>query len=239
MPAAEVCLTPSEHQTALRYVERFFVSKNRLCEMSGVTEPELDRLVADKAVPGVIYAWNADGHWWSALGRFLGHYEGTPPDAWSSVYTPAAAAWIRPHAIGQDTPYGVEAFEVEFNALLDRVSGASAAYPECFVQDLAKARVARTETARREWRAWMEGAYGVCLRTFSAETCIRKEALSVEGRLMLESGTVDRGRLLSIISELELYLLPFAPWERAGGTPGKVIDQGLSLLQGGVIRPYD
>ncbi len=80
-----------------------------------------------------------------------------------------------------------------------------------------------------------------CLRRFSGESCVGKEALRARIRLHMDDVPgyrLDDNALFDLVERLESLVLPFAPWQRESGTPGRAIDAPLAMLGLGVELPY-
>src|SRR5690606_3889869 len=96
--------------------------------------------------------------------------------------------------------------------------------------------------ARAEWRDWIDGGYGVCLRHADArhaiiKTCRRAAVLVITdtGR-RTELAADQRDALLSALEDLESVMLPFAPHQRPHGTPGLWLDAMLARYGMGRTR---
>ncbi|GJL94652.1 MAG: hypothetical protein DHS20C05_10570 [Hyphococcus sp.] len=230
-----------------RYMALHFVDCEALVRRTGASKETIDELLKVGAAPGVIYVQSNDGSWWSALGAYVGREEKIPPATGLSWYNPAAVWWLRRALLSVKSGQSVvEAsannkahFMKGFMTAIGSVEYASLAYPNCFDDAEVLADNART-TCDAEWDAWVKGAYGVCMRRFSAEGCIEKEALRARIVLALENEDhkLADDVLLSMAERLEALVLPFAPWERPGGTPGKAIDEPLARLGLGAEEPY-
>ena len=171
------------------------------------------------------------------------------PTAAQHWYAPGATWWLRRAvlrirtgaAAEQAAQHNREAFAIEFIALLGETEGAQLAYPACFGPNGRKVEEAAQTVADSERADWINGAYGVCLRDFSARTCIRKSSLAA----MLKAHLAGRlreplsdDRVVAATQELSSAMTPFAPWERASGTPGKTVDIVLRRLNLGADYPY-
>ena len=82
-------------------------------------------------------------------------------------------------------------FVDRFAHLLSAAPGAEEAFPDCWPHGRLDPRRAHL-AARQEWATWLQGAYGVCLRVFTADSCIRKETLAAFGKL-IAVGEFDAG----------------------------------------------
>lgn len=220
-----------------------------LAEMVGASEEETRALIDAGCAPGVIYSHTSDLEWWSALAAYIGKAPALPPSDGENFYSPAAA-WglrraqlhLRQGATPKDsTQLEAEKFHRDFAQTIVHVEGASLAYPNCFTNGKPQTDQI-TATAASEWQAWIKGAYGVCLRFFSGDTCIRKEALGARIKSHFEKDPEDRRlsdmEIIDLCQELASLVLPFAPWERPNGTPGIAIDNPLSALNLGREIPY-
>ena len=227
----------ADHDTRL-YVERWFWTLDDLAEAVGVTPARVEQLIAAHCAPGPVYAFGDDG-WWSALGA-----EGAPP-AGEHWYSPGAAWGLRQAELaarGGISPTEAaillrDRFAEAFVLALDRQRHARGAFAACFSGDAVDPEAARA-AAYDEWASWIQGGYGVCLRIFTAETCVAKESLGTWLKAAIAQPGHDAVALLTDAEALAALLLPFAPWQRATGTPGRTIDRLLSEQRLGDDRPY-
>jgi hypothetical protein len=221
-----------------RYVERWFWTLDNLAEAVGVAPARIKQLIAAKCAPGPIYARGGDG-WWSALGA-----DGAAPagEHWYSL----GAAWgLRQAELatrGGSSPAEAAAmlrdrFADRFAVALGHQRYARLVFASCFSGDTIDPDAARV-AARDEWASWIQGGYGVCLRVFTAETCVAKESLGAWLKAALAEPDCDAAALLADAEILAGLLLPFAPWQRASGTPGRTIDRLLREQHLGDDRPY-
>jgi hypothetical protein len=223
---------------ARRYVERWFWALDDLAEAVGVTPQRIEQLIAAECTPGPIYAKGPDG-WWSALGA-----DGAMP-AGEQWFSPGAAWGLRQAELATrsgSSPAEAAAmlrdsFADRFAMALGHQRYAHLAFASCFSDDAIDPDAART-AARDEWASWIQGGYGVCLRVFTAETCVAKESLGAWLKAALAQPDYDLAALLADAEALAGLLLPFAPWQRASGTPGRTIDRLLREQCLGNDRPY-
>ncbi len=231
----------------LRYMAQHFVAFEAIIRRSGADKSTVERLIAAGAAPGVIYARSEDGQWWGALGAFMGR-EAPTPIAGRHWYSPAIVWWIRRALLKmadgrspqQAARNNKERFLSEFVSLLRHIEDAALAYPTCFDGDGVIDSQAHI-IGEQEWQSWAQGAYAVCLRRFSARSCIEKEALRERIVAVCEDKpglSLNDEDLLDKVEQLEALILPFAPWERPNGTPGKAIDAPLARLKLGMEEPY-
>ena len=227
-------------ETARRYVERWFWTLEALAGSVGSTPDEVATLIVAGCAPGPIYVHQADGTWWSALGA-------TPPPPPGEAWYAPGAAWGLRRAIlarrGGATPNEAAAanrarFVRDFVVEIGRVEDAARAFPRCFADGRIDADAAAV-VAAEEWASWIAGGYGVCLRVFTAATCIAKESLGAAMKAALAEGDGDPADLLDQAEALAGLVLPFAPWQRPVGTPGRTIDRVLDEQGLGRERPYD
>jgi hypothetical protein len=225
---------------ARHYVERWFWTLDALADSVGATPDEVAALIAAGCAPGPIYVLAGDGDYWSALGGTM------PPPRGEAWYAPGAAWGLRRAILSQRsgaTPVQAAAancarFVRDFVTEVGRVDGADRAFPRCF----AGGRVdegAAAIVAAEEWGSWIAGGYGVCLRVFTAATCIAKESLGAAMKAALAEGDGDAADLLDQAEALAGLILPFAPWQRPVGTPGHTIDRLLGEQGLGRERSYD
>lgn len=223
---------------ARRYVERWFWTLDDLAEAVGVVPARVEHLIAARCAPGPIYARGAEG-WWSALGS-----DGAAP-AGEHWYSPGAAWGLRQAELatsGGRSPAEAAAmlrdrFVDRFVVALRHQRYARLAFPACFSGDAIDPDAAR-DAAQDEWASWIQGGYGVCLRVFTAETCVAKESLGAWLKAAIAEPDYDGAALLADAEALAGLLLPFAPWQRATGTPGRTIDRLLREQRLGDDRPY-
>ncbi|MEO5866858.1 MAG: DUF6058 family natural product biosynthesis protein [Sphingomonas sp.] len=228
------------------YVRRWFLPFVPFCARIGGPPHTVRQLIAAGALPGAIYAGQRDsGHgWWSALG---GDPDILPHDA-EQWFAPAAVWWGRRALLcmlnGGSIDTAVRANQTHFVAdFVDALRAeplAPGAFPDAFPGGVFDTDAA-TRCALTEWSDWTKGGYAVCLARFSGESCVRKEALARRLRRHFEGEpgfALSRHTLFDLVERLEAMLLPFAPWQRATCTPGRVIDPALAALNLGNERPY-
>lgn len=221
-----------------RYVERWFWTLEALADAVGITSDQALELIDAGCAPGPIYMLGGQG-WWSALGD-------DPMPAGEAWYAPGATWWLRRAVRACRTGASpVEAAEIAregfvtaFTAALGRIPDAAMAFPDCFVAGMIDPDAARV-AACQEWQSWIDGGYGVCLRVFTPDSCIAKESLGAAMKAALASGSYDTAVLLDQAEALAGLILPFAPWQRPVGTPGRTIDRLLAEQKLGRERPYD
>jgi hypothetical protein len=234
--------TQELERAACAYVARWFWPLEQLSAAVGLGQDDVARLIAAGCAPGPVYARSAEG-WWSALAAARGDAPSQPPREAACWYSPSAAWHLRRALLhmrrGADPHAAAEAnrrhFVAGFVDLAPSVSHARLAFPGCWEGERFLPDAAR-QAAEREWGFWLNGAYGVCLRVFNADTCVRKEALAAKLRGGLANG--EAHELLDDAQALAALLLPFAPWERDSGTPG-LIDRLLSAKGLGRELPYE
>lgn len=214
------------------YVERYFVSLDELAALGGTDTSALTDLIAARAIPGPIYSLWPNGAFWSMIGGSHGDTPRGEPTHW---YAPAAAWWIR-RARNLSPTAAATAFEArfvaDFVARLAAEPQGSLGYPAVYASGQFVSDAAAI-AGRSEWRDWINGGYGVCLRHADAhhaivKTCRRASVLSMTdaGRATaLAADAIDH--LLTVLEELDAVMLPFAPHQRPHGTPGLWLDATL------------
>ncbi|WEK02436.1 MAG: DUF6058 family natural product biosynthesis protein [Candidatus Sphingomonas phytovorans] len=228
--------------TNLAYIQCWFLTPDLFCRQIGAAPDLVERLVAAGAMPGPIYAEH-DGVWWSALEAT----ERPPPGRlW---YAPAAMWWGRRALLGLKRGLSVEEATIRNRAhFIATFVEALAAEPLgilAFPGAFAKASVdpeGATRCAEAEWASWTDGGYAVCLRRFSGESCVRKESLARRIRHHMEQVPgyrLDDDALFDLVERLENLMLPFAPWQRRTGSPGRAVDAPLAAMGLGAEMPYD
>lgn len=225
------------HAAALRYTAVFFLSKDAMIEALDITATLFEDLLKAGCAPGAIYAYHPELGWWSALAAYRQTATQQPPHGARCWYSPASLWWLRRaillkragHSLGGVVRMMQDMFETDFVAELQRIPNARLAYLDCFAQDGGVLKDVAAQTAKTEWNAWISGAYGVCLRDFSAHSCIRKEMLValVKG----QSDKIPALELLALSQDYNSLALPFAPWERATSSANAVIDTVLAQLE--------
>lgn len=233
----------------VEYLQRHFVDHATFVRRSGGSVEQVEELLEAKAAPGVVYSQSPDGEWWSALSAYIGTAPPNPPIGGRDWYAPSAIWWVRRAMLMSRMGGGpmdmaaknVETFGQQFFEALASVAHASRNYPSCFEGAALNDEGAR-KVALSEWGAWTSGAYAVCLSHFSGESCVRKEVGAWRIRNHFEgqdkSLMLADAELFDLTEELAFVLMPFAPFERASGTPGKAIDRTLALLGLGSEEPY-
>jgi hypothetical protein len=229
--------------SASAYVARWFWRLDTLAAASGASEDLISTLIETGCAPRPTYACAVQGEYWSALDASRGRGAARAPDDATCWYS-RSSAWDLRRAIlslrkGLTPAEAAAANRAHFIAAfvdaLEQVDGAREAYPGCWA-DSGIDREAAARTAEREWRAWLDGGFGVCLRVFSARTCIAKESLVTRIKRLLP--TAEPGDLLDDAQALSQLILPFAPWERPHCSPGLTIDPLLEKAGLGGEIPY-
>lgn len=226
----------------ISYFTRYFIEKDEFVENSGAPEPLVDDLLAAGAMPGIIYSYSEKEGWWSVLGTA----SPLQPSEGRHFYSPAALWWCRRALMevrrGKSPSAAALSNRRRFvDTFVEKVGSepfAGRAFPSAFANGSLDNAAAR-KVAEGEWGDWIGGGYGVCLRRFTAETCIRKEALGRRIKDHFEhDDRLSDDILFDLVEQLESLLLPFAPWERESCTPGKTVDRSLAALSLGREQPY-
>lgn len=244
---------PSEmfEQAARSYVDRHFWTPEALSRAVGVPWERLEALIEARVAPGLVYAREPQGQWWSALNGWVesdGPQFPTPvAEVWLSPWTAWAfrravlvsADGVRDEASAQ---FEFDRFQLQFTDALARIPSAPVAFAECFRDDGQVDSDRAVRRANQEWAAWLAGGYAVCLRAFTGATCVEKESLGA----LLKRHIADPANhpmtdveCIDTCGKLARLILPFAPWERPTGTPGRTIDVILERLGAGAEHPYD
>jgi hypothetical protein len=242
--------TELDRAKALAYVKRWFVSLCALAEQCALREADVLALIHLGAAPGIVYAREEEHRWWSALGAAMGRNASAPAPGAEHWYSPAAAWWLRRALLAtragapahQAAGHNQARFAEDFIAALPEVDHAARAYPTCFEGGRVNPAEAQAMAAK-EWADWVNGAYAVCMRRFSARGCIEKEALRSRIVAAMADDAPQSDQLIDIalfdlVERLEALILPFAPWERPPGSPGRAIDAPLARLGLGRETPY-
>lgn len=236
-------------RAARAYVDAHFATLAAVATAAGCsTEKVLDLAVAGIA-PGAVYARDPERGWWSALGGWVDGGPGAPGEEATIWLSPWAIWSFRRALLAEREGEAADAvaagmaggFRDAFRAALAAIDAASAAYPACFDVDGRVDPTAAAAQADVEWESWLGGGYAVCLKTFSGYTCVEKESLGA----LLKRHAADPGTwpmrardALEACATLAGLMLPFAPWERPTGTPGRTIDTLLARHGLGREAPY-
>lgn len=223
------------------YATRHFVPLVELAALAGSDPSYVRGLVETRAIPGAIYSIWPNGAYFSPIGGARG---GTPrgePEHW---YSPAAAWWIR-RARSLDVGQAAQQLEGRFVAdFVDRLAvepDGALGYPQAW-QDGAFDPAGATAAARSEWRDWIDGGYGVCLRHWDAQHAITKTCRRATVLRLTDEGRRERltpeqmAALIDAMEQLDAVMLPFAPHQRPQGTPGLWIDAMLARYDLGRSR---
>ena len=239
----------AKHQSAMKYMETWFWSFETLAKASNLSADALNQMLQHGCAPGAIYAFDNDNGWWSALAAYTQKMPACPEANAQIWYSPAAVWWLRRSILllksglnyDEAARANRKSFVQDFTALLPKVFAANLAYPSCFTEGDTVDKEAAITVANSEWDAWISGAYGVCMRDFTASTCMRKEANATLIRLHTEfpnEYNLSDIELIDLTQELASLITPFSPWERPVGTPGRTIDVVLDRFQLGDDYPY-
>lgn len=223
---------------ALEYLRRFHVAAGDLVAVTGVSAPVLAALHEAGVTPAPTYEAGPRGVR-SAIGG-VGVVE--PGEPIVAYYGPSVVCWLRRAAVIAEGvgPAGAEAaLRAWLLADLRAELAVRAADAEAFgwselLHGGSVNSAALDRTAAQFWVDWMNGGWAVCLRRFDARHLLGKE---IERRRI--AALMDEGRRLSPEQRLALFdamvrldtlLMPFAPHERATGTPGRFIDRPAAAL---------
>ncbi len=242
-------LSSEDQERALQYMELWFWDISSLAQAADVEEKIVYEMIAHECIPGVIYSFDTEYGWWSALAAYMGQTSSKAPAGGKMWCSPATLWWIRRtilHLRGGKSLSDIAeeftaSFEEEFVALLKVIPNANSADPDCYSSDGALDNHKAHQIARDEWRSWICGAYGVCLRDFTANNCIRKEVIGMLLKTHFDEGAptlLSDLEVLAMTQDLASLVTPFAPWERPTGTPGKTIDVALCRFKLGSDYPY-
>lgn len=223
--------------TTQAYVERWFIPFGELVTRSGGRDSVIAALIEAGAAPGPVYIRTGDD-WWHAL------QDEPAPDDGERWYAPAAAYWLRRAILAmRDGASVIEAarmnhdhFATQFATALANEPLALAPFGETMVDGSINPIAAR-QRAQAEWADWINGGYAVCLRSFTGQSCVEKEALGYYLRRTDPDGSNEL-ILLDLVERLSTLMLPFAPFQRQTGTPGFAVDRLLSVMQLGREDPY-
>lgn len=227
-------------KSLLTYLEQYFLQPDAFARAANIPLEQLDRLVAVKAIPGAIYKIWDHGAVWSPIGGQKGDPHDAPPD--STWYTPAALWPARQVKVLIDAQ-GLSvkqcalalktSFISDFRQALLASQGHQHGYADLFDnQSLVENKF--TELANSEWQDWINGGYGVCLKRCDGFHLVSKEVSAAIIRTITSDGTAPSLNtdqtiaLLAAIDRLGAVMLPFAPYQRPHGTPGKWIDEILA-----------
>jgi hypothetical protein len=134
---------------------------------------------------------------------------------------PEVRAWIDAGLVPRPSyvlPDGSEMVPADHLALVGEAGGAEgvpAAFAERYRRAAADARV--VDELEGDWRAYLEGTYGLCLRAVTPESIVRKAQLmdAVEALLAAPSPDSDSWRttLRVQVDALDRHIRPFAPFD--------------------------
>ena len=229
------------------YLHNHFIPWDALVRRAGGSEIEIASLIEAKAAPGIVYCLNSNGECWSALAAFVGTAQPERSSDGMAFYASSAIYWLRRGRLlmrdGLNANSAASAnrdgFLEQFSAALQAEPLAAENYPEVFPSGRFDSHSAR-EAGLKEWAGWISGAYAVCLRSFTGTTCVTKEALARRLRTQFVDGAPDIGSVeaLDLVERLSTFLMPFAPFERTNGTPGRAVDRVLTFLNLGNDEPF-
>ena len=223
----------TDYIAATAYVRRTCVASAELAAAVGVPAARIEALAEAGVAPQPTYRITGRAVV-SAIGAVGEIAEGETAAAY---YGPSVAPWLRRALVlAEGRGGGLK------DPLLDWLAGDLAAALEARAEE-ARAfgwnhvfcgagcdpRAVRDEVAGY-WDGWMRGGWAVCLVRFDGHHLATKE---IERRRMARltqeagprPGPETRLALLDAMARLDAVLLPFAPHERTGGTPGLFIDE--------------
>lgn len=235
---------------ARAYVEAHFWTLEALAEATGLEPRRVLELITAGIAPGPVYRRDPQRGWWSALAGWVDGGDGAPDDGAEAWFSPGAVWGLRSARLAEREGVpdaaiarrAAEAFGRTFAAALAAFEPARIAFPDCFDAEGHVERTAAETQAEMEWSSWLRGGYAVCLGAFTGETCVRKESLGALLKRHVadpDAWPMTPAEALEACAALAALMLPFAPWERPVGTPGRTIDALLTRHALGRERPYD
>ncbi len=222
------------------YLEIYFLSLEQFTNAANISPEQFNALIEAKAMPGPIYKiWNNDAVW-SPVGGQHGNPDSEQPV--STWYT-AAALWparqaklmMESESLSPDqvTPMFEREFTGDFRAALLANGAQAFEYQSLFNgPDLDEQKL--LEQSQLEWQSWIGGGYAVCLRRWDGSHPVIKNVEIARIRTLTGDGkkpaltTAEQKTLLNAIKRLDEVMLPFAPYQRPLGSPGKWVDQILA-----------
>jgi hypothetical protein len=235
----------SASQELILYAKRHFVDGAQFLRSASITDQFFRDLVGAHALPSPIYKVWSNGSFWSPIGGQVG----TPTGQASEWFSPAATWWAR-RAKVLAVEHGLSPEQIastlrhffcgDFDETVRRQDGAKFGYPELTLDDgLDHGRMQAVAIA--EWKDWVDGGYGVCLKRFDAFHLVAKTNESARIRHITADGQKDvlspkeTLELLNALDKLDAVMLPFAPHQRPFGTPGKWVDYIMAKYRLGSI----
>ncbi len=231
----------------VRYLERFFLPEEQFIKAANISSAQFNALVEAEAIPGPIYRIWKNGSVWSPIGGQHGNPNSKYPD---STWYAAAAVWLARQAkilmknerltSTQVASIFKSEFATDFRAALLVNDSQLFEYQALFNgPDLDEIKLAKQ--LETEWQSWILGGYAVCLRRWDGSHPVIKNIEIARIRTLTDDGTKptlttkEQIALLSAIKRLDAVMLPFAPYQRPVGSPGKWVDQLLGKYELGHI----
>lgn len=222
------------------YLERYFLSQDQFTNAANISLEQFNALIKAKAMPGPIYKLWENGAVWSPIGGQHGNPDFEQPV--STWYTYAALWPARQAKIVMEreslSPDQVAAmlereFAEDFRAAVLATEARAFEYQSLFNgPDLDKQKL--LEQSQLEWQSWIDGGYAVCLRRWDGAHPVAKNVEIARIRVLTDGGkkpaptATEQRALLKAIKRLDEVMLPFAPYQRPLGSPGKWVDQILA-----------
>jgi hypothetical protein len=224
----------SDLERNLEYLAENFVSLERLAENAGVTPDRVLELVHARCVPRHSYELKRT----VVISSFVSGDTPVLEGAVRRFYAPALAHWIRvAEAPAARLPLDAVAarmratFRADYRRALLELDRHGAELMECCTPEgtLDEGRFA---TAFDEvWTHWLEGTYGLCVRSpLSAKDVLRKELavarlarLTLDGKKQIFTSD-ERAAVLRAVAEYDAAAMPFAPHDYPRSSRKRLVD---------------
>jgi hypothetical protein len=201
----------------VRYLERFFFTREELLARCALGPAQLERLQRSRLMPQPSYRLRLDLGCESFFGP---HVEQVAVDYYAKGY----AAWLALASTFDSEEQARSLFFQRYRARLGQLAAYVAPGDPAFARD------ARLQA---EWNAFLDGTYGLCTVSGLPEDAAAKEAAIAVIRELTESGPMDasaRARLRKAVNLLDSVAAPFAPHEVTRSSRRRYVDGMRALL---------
>lgn len=224
----------------LKYITENYLDAETLCNATGITIAELDRLIKQHLIPNYSYKFDTNTVISSPLG------DEVIITSTKRYFPKSIIALIQQNLTYENPDHFKQQMKEEFIRTFTTHQDNSFAYGNILNNDGSVDANALAEAFETEWGHYLNGIYGICtLNSTGAE--IAKKEIAV--KKLIDFIEQNKGTVLNEIQQKALIALnyqfnevanDFAPYQRVSSSRGKYLDQTLldnSLEE--LIKPYN
>ncbi len=213
----------------IKYIEEYFIESNELCEMSGISNQDLQTLIDNELVPNSSYEINATYTINSPLGdeKIISEVK--------KYYPKSVIALIQKNKNANNSSKFKESLKIEFINTFVNSNHNSFGYDNITEEDGSVNMEKLNLAFEQEWLYFLQGIYGICTLNATGAEIAKKE---IAVKRLIEFNKKHREKKLSDSDKEKLYALNnefnevsnlFAPYQRVNSSRGKYLDKILEL----------